>query len=181
MLTPIVSALTSTLPSPGTGVGTSTYSSAAGPPGRRSRIAFMPAAGAQLSATIATARQVSRPDALKLPRFMPRPSRTGWSAPTSVFDACGRGRPNRLTDPAQKDRQSAASHRIPFLTDLILHRQAAACRRTVYASSGNPALPVIGRHGIAIALVAALPSAQVFHYRSLVHVRSSRAAIYDRT
>src|SRR6202040_2514472 len=32
MLTPIVSALTSTLPSPGTGVGTSKYSSASGAP-----------------------------------------------------------------------------------------------------------------------------------------------------
>jgi hypothetical protein len=36
-----VSALTRTSPSPGRGVGTSTYSSADGPPGRRSRIAFI--------------------------------------------------------------------------------------------------------------------------------------------
>src|SRR5437660_2016918 len=38
---PIVSALTRISPSPGRGVGTSTYSSADGPPGRRSRIAFI--------------------------------------------------------------------------------------------------------------------------------------------
>ena len=40
MLTPIVSALTSTSPTPGRGVGISTYSSADGSPGCRSRMAF---------------------------------------------------------------------------------------------------------------------------------------------
>ena len=41
MLTPIVSALTSTSPGPGAGVGTSVYSSTDGSPVRRSRMAFM--------------------------------------------------------------------------------------------------------------------------------------------
>src|SRR5438105_3824436 len=48
MLTPIVSALTSTSPSPGVGVGTSRYSSTDGSPVRRSRIAFISAAGSTL-------------------------------------------------------------------------------------------------------------------------------------
>src|SRR5215469_6491843 len=41
MLTPIVSALTSTSPAPGVGVRTSAYSSTDGAPVRRSRIAFI--------------------------------------------------------------------------------------------------------------------------------------------
>src|SRR6516164_5756650 len=41
MLTPIVSALTSTSPAPGVGVRTSVYSSTDGAPVRRSRIAFI--------------------------------------------------------------------------------------------------------------------------------------------
>jgi hypothetical protein len=85
-----------------------------------------------------------------------------------------------LADATQKDRQPAASGRIPLLAELILHWQPAACRRTVYTSARDALLVVID-HGIAISLVAALPSAQVFLNRSLVHFRSSRTAIYDRT
>jgi hypothetical protein len=52
MLTPMVLALTRTSPSPGCGVGTSTYSSADGSPGRRSRMAFIGSDLDQLSAMI---------------------------------------------------------------------------------------------------------------------------------
>jgi hypothetical protein len=82
-----------------------------------------------------------------------------------------------LTDPPQKNRQAATPHRIPFLPDLILYRQAASGRWTVYPSSLDSCAILIDHHGIATPLVAPLPSAQMLFNRTLVHFRSSRAAI----
>jgi hypothetical protein len=89
---------------------------------------------------------------------------------------CAAGSPT-LTDAPQKNRQAATPHRIPFLPDLILYRQAASCRRAVDPTSFDSCAILIDHHRIATPLIAPLPSAQMLFNRTLVHFRSSRAAI----
>src|SRR5271165_6369485 len=79
---------------------------------------------------------------------------------------------------SEERRQSAAPRRIPLLANLTLDRQTAAGRCAEFALGGRGSVArTAAGQVIAHCFVATMPTAQMLFNRTLIHARSSLAAI----
>jgi hypothetical protein len=163
MLPPMVLALTRTSPSPGCGVGTSTYSSADGSPGRRSRMAFIGSDLDQLSAMIGL-------------RKTPMPP----SISTSTTRLHPQGRFAREADPFRRAGRYhvAGDERRPVRVLLLLALLPA--RREFYLSTSPPSQQYAFGWFVAIAVVlAAAFWLGLFSYKHLDDAEWWRFTLHD--